>query len=85
MKRLDTAFQSSIRLGVKVSPPYGNDTLEAAIWTKPFPAVLNSSYKAAPHVCDILILAGMAEYVKVKNPLTTRMVQGAKLSESRLV
>ena len=30
-----------VRLGAKVSPPYENDTLEAAIWTKPFPAGLN--------------------------------------------
>lgn len=68
-----------VRLGAKISPPYENDTLEAAIWKEPFPAGLNSSYKAAPHVCDILVLVGLVEYVKVRNPLTTRIVQGAKL------
>jgi hypothetical protein len=68
-----------VRLGAKVSPPYENDTLEAAIWKKPFPTGLNSSYKAAPHICDILVLSGIVEYVKVENPLTTLIVQGAKL------
>lgn len=68
-----------VRLGAKVSPPYENDTLEAEIWRSPYPAGLKSSYKAAPHICDILVLAGKAEYVKVRNPLTTRIVQSTKL------
>ncbi len=69
----------SVRLGAKVSPPYDNGTLEAEIWKKPYPAGLKSSYKAAPHICDILVLSGLAEYIKVENSLTTRMIQGAKL------
>ena len=70
-----------VRIGAKVNPPYENDTLEGEIWKKPYPAGLNNSYKAAPHVCDILVLVGLAEYFKVRNPLTGRKVQSAQLIE----
>ncbi|MBW1728456.1 MAG: hypothetical protein JRJ62_12960 [Deltaproteobacteria bacterium] len=66
-----------IQLGAQLQPPYKEDSLEGIIWKEPYP--LNSSYKASPHVMDIIVLAGLAEYGKVKNPKTGRRVQGAKI------
>ena len=66
-----------IQLGAQLQPPYKEDSLEGIIWKEPHP--LNSSYKASPHVMDIIVLAGLAEYGKVKNPKTGRRVQGARI------
>ena len=63
----------AVPLGAKLSPPYYDNTIEAAIWTKPYP-LGKSPYKASPHVCDILALAGILEYVKARNPSTGRRV-----------
>jgi hypothetical protein len=68
----------SVRLGTRLVPPYEPDTVEGQIWKEPYPTG-NTSYKAAPHVCDILALAGLVEYVLVLNPETRRKVQGVKL------
>jgi hypothetical protein len=68
----------AVRLGAKIVPPYESDTVEGQIWKKPYPTG-NDSYKASPHVCDILALAGLVEYVLVLNPETGRKVQGVKL------
>jgi len=65
-----------VRLGAKLQPPYEPDTIEEQIWKGEegmYP------YKAAPHVCDILALAGLAKYVLVDNPETNRKVQGVRL------
>jgi len=35
--------------------------------------------KTAPHVGDILVLAGVAEYGKIRNPKTRRMTQAIRL------
>ncbi len=35
--------------------------------------------KSAPHICDILVLAGIAEYGRSVNPITKRENQAAKL------
>lgn len=70
-----------VRLGAKISPPYENDTLETEIWKRPYP-IGNSPYKAAPHVCDILVLAGLVQYVWASNLLTGRRVEGAELIHS---
>jgi len=68
----------AVRLGAKLVPPYESDTVEGQVWKKPYPTG-NASYKASPHVCDILALAGLVEYVLVLNPETGRKVQGVKL------
>ncbi len=39
-------------------------------------------YKSAPHVCDILVLYGMAEYGKTINPNTGRENQAIRLVEA---
>ena len=69
-----------IRIGAKIIPPYDNETLEGVIWKKPYP-VGTVPYKASPHVCDILCLAGLIKYVSATNPLTGRRVQAVKLRE----
>ena len=69
-----------IRIGAKIAPPYDNETLEGAIWKKPYP-VGAVPYKASPHVCDILCLAGIIKYVSATNPMTGRRVQAVKLRE----
>lgn len=72
----------ALRLGAKLVPPHESDTVEGQIWKEPYPTE-NTSYKAAPHVCDILVLAGLVEYVLVLNPETRRKVQGVKLLDIR--
>ena len=68
-----------VRLGAKVAPPYENETIEKAIWKRPYP-IGNTPYKASPHVCDILALAGVIEYVSTINQSTSRKAQAVKLS-----
>ena len=65
-----------VTIGAKVKPPYKPDTIEEQIW-KDDGGIC--PYKAAPHICDILALAGFVEYVLVLNPETRRKVQGVKL------
>jgi len=66
-----------VRLGAKLQPPYDPDTVEEIIWKKPY-LTEKTSYKASPHVCDIIALAGLAEYGYVVNPKTGRRVQGMR-------
>jgi hypothetical protein len=65
-----------IRLGAKVEPPHDYDTVEGQIWHKPYP--YPTPFKTSPHICDFLVLAGLAEYGFVKNLETGRRVQGIK-------
>jgi len=81
LKYLQENRGRSVRLGAKLAPQYESDTVEGQIWKRPYPT-RNASYKAAPHVCDILSLAGLVEYVLVLNPETLRKVQGAKLRDN---
>ncbi len=66
-----------LRLGARVEPPFDPDTVEGKIWKEPHPTP-SAPYKVAPHICDLLVLAGLAEYQKTKNPKTDRTVQGIK-------
>ncbi len=45
----------TVRLGARVQPPFDPETVEGKIWEEPFPH--SKPYKAAPHVCDLLVLA----------------------------
>ena len=63
-----------VRLGAKVAPPYDENTVEGQIWREP----LKSPFKASPHVCDILVLSGIANYEETKNPKTKKNVQGIR-------
>jgi hypothetical protein len=67
-----------VRLGAKLQPPYEPDTVEEQIWKD---ERYIHPYKAAPHVCDILALAGLVKYVLVSHRVTKRMVQGVQLLE----
>jgi hypothetical protein len=78
LKYIQENRSRAIRLGARLVPPYESDTVEGQIWKEPYPTG-NTSYKASPHVCDILVLAGLVEYVLVLNPETYRKVQGVKL------
>jgi hypothetical protein len=78
LKYIQENKDRAVRLGAKVVPPYESDTVEGQIWKEPYPTG-NTSYKAGPHVCDILVLAGLVEYVLILNPETYRKVQGVKL------
>ena len=69
-----------IRLGAKLQPPYGKDTIEGIIWRKPNPEG-KTPYKASSHVCDILALAGIAEYGYAINPSTNRKVQAVRIQK----
>jgi hypothetical protein len=66
-----------VRLGARVEPPFDPDTVEGEIWKEPHPTP-STPYKVAPHICDLLVLAGLAEYQTTKNPKTDRTVQGIK-------
>lgn len=81
LKYLQENRGRAVRLGAKLAPPYESDTVEGQIWKKSYPTG-NTSYKAAPHVCDILALAGLVEYVLVLNPENLRKVQGVKLRDN---
>lgn len=64
-----------VRLGTGFKPQ--PDTIEGEIWKKPHP-ISKTPYKAASHICDILVLSEIAEYGYTINPLTGRKVQGVK-------
>jgi len=72
-----------VRLGAKLVPPYENETIEGAIWKRPYPIEI-TPYKASPHVCDILALVGVVEYVSIINQSTGRIVQAVKLTGQHL-
>ncbi|MCJ7574951.1 hypothetical protein MUO93_11945 [Candidatus Bathyarchaeota archaeon] len=63
-----------VPVGARLAPPYMPGSLEAAIWVGK-----GSPYKAAPHVCDILLAAGLVEYGEARNRETNRIVQAARL------
>jgi len=65
-----------VMLGARVKPPYDYDTIEGEIWRESYPH--SSPYKISPHICDYLVLSGIAEYGCVKNPNTRRYVQGIR-------
>jgi hypothetical protein len=72
----------AVRLGAKLVPPYEPDTVEGHIWRKPYPTG-NTSYKAGPHVCDILTLAGLIKYVPILKTGTRKRLQGVKLLDTK--
>jgi hypothetical protein len=67
-----------IRLGARVKEPFDPDTIEGKLWERPVPYPTKTPYKSSPHVCDILVVAGFAEYSKCSNPNTGRIVQGVR-------
>ena len=73
-----------VRLGAKLQSPYDPDTVEGIIWKKPY-LTEKTSYKASPHVCDIIALAGLAEYGYAVNPKTGRRVQGMRFVGEQLI
>ena len=76
LKFIESNKDRAVRLGAKVKRPFDPDTVEGKIWEEPL--LYPTPYKAAPHVCDLLVLAGLAKYQTTKNPATHRIVQGVK-------
>ncbi len=74
---IETDKDRVVRLGARVEPPFDPDTVEGEIWKEPHPTP-STPYKVAPHICDLLVLGGIAEYQKTKNPKTDRIVQGIR-------
>ena len=66
-----------IRLGTSIVNAQPN-TIEGEIWKKPFPINYKIPYKSASHVCDFLVLSGLAEYGKIVNPISGRKVQAIR-------
>jgi hypothetical protein len=76
LKFIESNKERIVRLGAKVKRPFDPDTVEGKIWEEPL--LYPTPYKAAPHVCDLLVLAGLAKYQKTRNPVSRRIVQGIK-------
>lgn len=72
--------EACIRIGTRLQPPYEPDTIEGKIWKEPFLTV-NTPYKVAPHICDILSLSGVSIYCHAFNNKTKRTVQGMKIGK----
>ena len=66
-----------IRLGTSIRNAQPN-TIEGEIWKKPFPINYKIPYKSASHVCDFLVLSGLAEYGKTVNPISGKKVQAIR-------
>lgn len=71
-----------VRLGTRYDSDDPN-TIEYAIQNKSREMHPNREFdlKSAPYICDLLVLAGLAEYGKVINPITDRKNQAIKLIE----
>ena len=78
LEYLQANSNKAIPLGARLTPPYNPVTIEGVIWKDPYP-IGTVSYKASPHVCDILCLAGLVEYTHAINPISGRQVQAVKL------
>jgi len=78
LKFIECNKDRTVRIGAKVRRPFDSDTVEGKIWEGPIPDPKPFPYKAAPHVCDILVLGQLSEYQKTENPDTGRTVQGIR-------
>ncbi|MFZ7138016.1 MAG: hypothetical protein ACOWW1_06330 [archaeon] len=67
-------------IGARLKPPYPKESIEGEIWKNPKP--YSSEYKSAPHILDILTLAGFTNFAYTQSRETNRKVQGAEFSTS---
>jgi len=67
-----------VPIGARIGPPYILNSVEGAIWEAPVPKNL-SKYKVAPHICDVLELAGIVELGPVFRPNSRRRLQGVRV------
>lgn len=72
----DTTFP----IGARLQPPYPKESIEGEIWKYPKPC--SSEYKAAPHILDILTIAGFTKFAYTTDRETNRRVQGARYLSS---
>ena len=66
-----------VLIGARIGPPYIPTSVEGAIWETPVPQNL-AKYKVAPHICDILALAGVVEFGTAYKPNSSRKLQGVR-------
>jgi len=66
-----------VPIGARIGPPYIPNSVEGAIWETPLPGK-TSNYKVAPHICDILELAGIVEFGTAYKPSSSRRLQGVR-------
>lgn len=67
-----------VPIGARIGPPYIPNSVEGAIWKAPVPENL-SKYKAAPHICDVLELAGVVELGPAYRLNSRRGLQGVRV------
>lgn len=72
-----------VRLGTRIDSD-DPDTVEYQIQQKAKQLHPNRhiDYKSAPHICDLLVLSGIAEYGRTLNPMTNRENQAIRLVET---
>jgi len=80
IRYLEKNPQITYPIGARLQPPYPKESIEGEIWRKPAP--YHSEYKAAPHVLDILALAGFVRFQYTQDRDTGRKIQGARYSKS---
>jgi len=66
-----------VSIGARIGPPYIPNSVEEVIWEDPLPEDI-STYKVAPHICDVLELAGIVEYGPAYKPNSSRRLQGVR-------
>jgi hypothetical protein len=72
-----------VRLGTRIDSD-DPDTVEYQIQqkAKQLHPHRHIDYKSAPHVCDLLVLSGIAEYGRTLNPMTNWENQAVRLVET---
>lgn len=78
LKHLSNNYGSFVPIGARIRPPYIPNSVEEAIWKKPLPEDI-STYKVAPHICDVLEIAGIVEFGFAHKDNSKRKLQGVKL------
>jgi len=66
-----------VPIGARIGPPYIPNSVEGVIWEDPLPEDI-STYKVAPHICDVLELAGIVELGPAYKPSSSRRLQGVR-------
>jgi hypothetical protein len=67
-----------VPIGARIGPPYIPNSVERVIWEDPLPEDI-STYKVAPHICDVLELAGIVELGPAYVPGSSRRLQGVRI------
>lgn len=69
-----------VMLGARVKAPFIEDSVEGKIWEEPYPH--SSPYKISPHICDYIVLSGIAKYGCIENPKRKKNSKGKKFVQA---